>query len=58
LPNAFRYACTAELPMMPLLAARLRTLGAAWEPPCNGPTHVYLGDFLALGRGEILTRAR
>jgi formylmethanofuran dehydrogenase subunit C len=57
LPSTFRYCGAVDLPMLPLLAARLAAWGMRWQPPPTGPVALYLGDFLGLGRGEIMVRA-
>jgi formylmethanofuran dehydrogenase subunit C len=55
----FRHACRGRFGFVPLVLAELRRLGF---PPADcggdGVFNMYCGDLLALGKGEILVRAR
>ncbi|NOY40981.1 MAG: formylmethanofuran dehydrogenase subunit C [Planctomycetes bacterium] len=51
---SFRYACTAQPQVMPMMLNHLRSQGFAIDDSrFNGSYDIYNGDLVALGKGEI-----
>lgn len=56
---SFRYACTTRLQVLPLLLRQLRQQGfRVDDATLAAEVDLHVGDLVALGKGEILLRAR
>jgi formylmethanofuran dehydrogenase subunit C len=55
---SFRYAATLSPTVLRLVLRSLQRLGMAFDPAClTDACHLYQGDFVALGKGEVWLRA-